>query len=137
MDSQPQFEELITMLVVQHIQRLIPDCNDKTTINTIWIDGKILPVDNAFTRNLFRATCGNFGGKASIRLLYEAKKIGRCLFSMVRGALINSLINATFELGKYRAAQFGPNLEKIELRSLFRWYVPSDESSQRIRARGR
>jgi hypothetical protein len=37
----------------------------KTTINTIRINGKILQIDNAFTRKLFRDTCRNFGGKVN------------------------------------------------------------------------
>jgi hypothetical protein len=51
--------------VVQRIRRLIPDCTGDTTINTIKINGKILQIDNTFTRKLFRDTCSNFGGKAT------------------------------------------------------------------------
>jgi hypothetical protein len=43
--------------VDQRIKCLVPDCTGTTTINSIWINGKILQIDNPFTQELFRAFC--------------------------------------------------------------------------------
>jgi hypothetical protein len=51
--------------VIQRIHRLVPHWNPQTQVNTLRVDRKTFHITNTFVRKLLRATCQNFGGKAT------------------------------------------------------------------------
>jgi hypothetical protein len=50
---------------VQRIHRRVPDWTPQNQINTIRVDNKTFCITNTFVRKMLRATCKNFGGKAT------------------------------------------------------------------------
>jgi hypothetical protein len=60
--------------VVQRIHQLVPNWTPQTQVNTIRVDNKTFHITNSFMRKLLRASCQNFGGKATFG--FDPKEIG-------------------------------------------------------------
>jgi hypothetical protein len=60
--------------LIQRIRRLVPNFDDSTTINTMFVGGAILQLASGFLRSQLRHTCTVLGGKAEFG--YDAHEIG-------------------------------------------------------------
>jgi hypothetical protein len=93
--------------VVQRIHRLVQNWTPQTQINTIRVENTTLRITKSFVRKMLRATCQNFGGKATFG--FEPSKIGnKSIRSGAAMALFLQNISSTriMLLGRWASAAF-------------------------------